>query len=165
MKFLRQQVLGHKNMRFNGLNLGLENEYNFNSSTSIVVPVGGTADRPQAPVNGSFRYNSDTNTFEMYANGAWKTARFDEPATITQETVGTGDDTEDTFGPLNTIPSAGQNVLVLVENVLQLNVTNYELVQNPQTGANTPYADGWYIQFDAPVPNGKPVTVLHGFDR
>lgn len=165
MKFLRQQVLGHKTMRFNGLTLGLDNEYNFNSSTSIVVPVGDTGDRPSAPINGSLRYNTDLNTFETYSNNAWKQMRFDEPATITQETVGTGDDTEDTFGPLLTIPSAGQNVLVLVENVLQLHVTNYELVQNPQTGANAPYADGWYIQFDSPVPNGKPVTVLHGFDR
>jgi len=25
--------------------------------------------------------------------------------------------------------------------------------------------DGWYLQFSSPVPPGKPVTVLHGFDQ
>jgi hypothetical protein len=167
MKYLRQQVLGHKNMRFHGLSMGLDNEFEFFSTTSVKVPAGTTAERPAAPVNGAIRYNTTEGNFETFAGNpsSWKALKFDEPATITQETVGTGDDTEDTFGPLNTIPVAGQNILVLVENVLQLNVTNYELVQNPQTGANAPYADGWYIQFDSPVPLGKPVTVLHGFDR
>ena len=26
-------------------------------------------------------------------------------------------------------------------------------------------SDGWYLQFSSPVPHGKPVVVLHGFDR
>lgn len=27
------------------------------------------------------------------------------------------------------------------------------------------YAAGWYVKFDSPVPYGKPVTVVHGWDR
>lgn len=164
MKYLRQQVLGHKNMRNTGLTMGLDNRFEFDGTHSIVVPIGDDANQP-AGSNGAIRYNTTINNFETFSNGSWRQLRFLEPATITQESLGNGDDTEDTFGPLATIPAAGQNVLVLVENVLQLNVTNYELVQNPTTGANAPYADGWYIQFDSAVPLGKPVTVLHGFDR
>jgi hypothetical protein len=38
---------------------------------SIAVPVGTTGQRSLGPVNGMFRYNTTTGTFEGYANGAW----------------------------------------------------------------------------------------------
>jgi len=38
---------------------------------SIAVPVGTTAQRSLGPVNGMFRYNTTTATFEGYANNAW----------------------------------------------------------------------------------------------
>ena len=78
------------------------------------------------------------------------------------------------FGPLVSgdseypIPVAAQNVLVLVENVFQLSTTNYTLEQSAGgnlTGPNQPYADGWYLKFTSPVDLGKPVTVLHNFDK
>jgi hypothetical protein len=37
----------------------------------VVVPVGNTAARPAVPTNGTFRYNSQTGTFEGYASGNW----------------------------------------------------------------------------------------------
>jgi hypothetical protein len=37
----------------------------------VVVPVGNTAARPAVPANGTFRYNSQTGTFEGYASGNW----------------------------------------------------------------------------------------------
>jgi len=40
-------------------------------TASLTFPIGGTASRPGTPVNGMFRYNSDTGTFEGYANGSW----------------------------------------------------------------------------------------------
>lgn len=39
-------------------------------TAGMVVPVGTTAQRSVGP-NGTFRYNTDTQTFEGYANGAW----------------------------------------------------------------------------------------------
>ena len=33
----------------------------------------------------------------------------------------------------------------------------------PHGGAT--YPSGYYVLFDSPVPVGKPVIVLHGFDR
>jgi hypothetical protein len=38
---------------------------------AMTVPTGTTGDRSGSPVNGMFRYNSDTETFEGYANNAW----------------------------------------------------------------------------------------------
>lgn len=38
---------------------------------SVVVPSGTTGQRSGSPANGMFRYNTDTATFEGYANNAW----------------------------------------------------------------------------------------------
>lgn len=38
---------------------------------SVKIPAGTTAERSGSPVNGMFRYNSQTATFEGYANNAW----------------------------------------------------------------------------------------------
>ena len=90
---------------------------------------------------------------------------------IVQQNLGTGAGTETTFGLLNSgdtdfpIPASAASVIVLVENVFQISTTNYTLVQNPSTGPNAPYAAGWYIVFSTPVPTGKPITVLHNFDK
>ena len=40
------------------------------SKDAVLVPVGNTSDRPTG-ANGYFRYNSETNQFEGYANGSW----------------------------------------------------------------------------------------------
>ena len=107
-------------------------------------------------------------------NGVWKPIRLQEPTTITQQSLGNGDGTETVFGPLASgdsafpVPNAAQNVIVLVENVFQLSTTNYTLEQSVSgnlTGPNQPYADGYYIKFTQAVPVGKPVTVLHNFDK
>jgi hypothetical protein len=37
----------------------------------VKLPSGGTADRPDTPVNGMMRYNTDSLVFEGYINGAW----------------------------------------------------------------------------------------------
>lgn len=65
-----------------------------------------------------------------------------------------------------------QNLLVYVENVPQLPSVNYILEANPP-GTSSPtaylggaaYPPGVYIKFNGAVPFGKPVTVIHGFDR
>ena len=140
---------------------------------ALVVPAGTTAERPSTPANAQLRYNTDNNEFEVYEAGAWKNLRYQEPnpVGIVQQNLGVGDGTETTFGILNSgdtdfpTPASAQSVIVLVENVFQISTTNYTLVQNPSSGPNTPYAAGWYIVFSTPVPTGKPVTVIHNFDK
>lgn len=43
----------------------------FDSTGAIVVPAGTDAQRPATPAEGALRYNTTTNTFEGYSNGAW----------------------------------------------------------------------------------------------
>jgi hypothetical protein len=43
----------------------------FNASTSIVMPVGNTAQRPGVGVTGMLRFNSTTDALEVYDNDSW----------------------------------------------------------------------------------------------
>ena len=167
MKFLKKLQLAKKNLTDDRIAVDANSLVYFESTNAMKLPIGTTNQQPgqsentvTSPANGMVRYNSSTNQLEAYQNSAWRNVRFKEATTITQQTAGTGDGAETKFGPLSPIPTAAQNVLVLVENVMQIATTNYTLVQNPGG-----YAAGWYISFGSPVPVGKPVTVLHGFDQ
>ena len=167
MKFLKKLQLAKKNLTDDRIAVDANSLVYFESTNAIKLPIGTTNQQPgqsgntiTSPANGMVRYNSSTNQLEAYQNSAWRNVRFKEATTITQQSAGTGDGTETKFGPLSPIPTAAQNVLVLVENVMQIATTNYTLVQNPGG-----YAAGWYISFTSAVPLGKPVTVLHGFDQ
>jgi hypothetical protein len=113
---------------------------------AVVVPVGNTAQQPGAGVwtNGMIRYNSQTSEFEGYQSNKWRTFKFKESSPIVQQSLGAGDGATTLFGPLsaaynpantssNTPVSGGQgagqfggqNMLVIVENVIQLFNTNY----------------------------------------
>jgi hypothetical protein len=126
------------------------------------------------------RYNIDTDEFEFRQNNQWRNVSYKEPTTIVQQGPWNGDDIELYFGPLDSGNTAypypelsnPQNMLVFVENVFQISTTNYVLEDNPAgaptaafySGAST-YPAGRYVKFDSAVPYGKPVTVIHGFDR
>ena len=43
----------------------------FTGTGSLTMPNGTTAQRPGTPAEGMIRYNSTTDTFEGYADGAW----------------------------------------------------------------------------------------------
>ena len=167
MRFLKAQstnargIYGNKDIRrdIHGL-------VTLDSTNSVAVPVGTTAQRPLSPTNGMMRYNTTSNVFESYEAGSWAPVRRFAPANIVVQSAGNGDDTETKFGPLsngdsyNPAPAAAQNILVMVENVLQIPTTNYVLEQNPSG-----YAAGWYVVFGTAVPTGKPVTIFHNFDK
>jgi len=181
MRFLKRKNLNFRNVKDNNVAVEITGEVKLDNTNVMLMPNGPTANRPgeigaatATPVNGHMRYNTDTAEVEIYQANAWRTIRFKESTGITQQTAGTGDDTETKFGPLNPAPPTtvesgetwgGQNLIVLVENVFQIHTTNYTIEQNPVAGPGAPYAAGYYIVFDNPVPTGKAVTVLHGFDR
>lgn len=81
----------------------------------------------------------------------------------------------DSAYPSQSVPdvSKPQNLIVYVENVPQLPNTNYtlEALDGSTTSAPTGYLlganypAGVYIKFVGSIPYGKPVTVIHGFDR
>ena len=171
MRYIRRQTT---NTQSSGIGRGvhvkpIDKEVVLDSKNSVLVPKGTTADRPQFPKNGHIRYNTDDNRFEVYEASRWDGIRNTAPssnAPITIQNLGNGDASETLFGTLNSgdpfypIPIAAQNILVFVENVYQLPITNYDLVQNP---AGKPA--GWYLEFASPVDAGKPVTAIHNFDK
>lgn len=132
-----------------------KNIYMDNTKQSLVLPIGTTSQKPGqagnvSPINGMIRYNSQTNEFEGYQSNKWRRFKFKEVSPITQQNLGAGDDATVYFGPLSTVydPSnmsssmpgsgdqssgayGGQNIFVVVENVIQIFGTNYTVEQNP----------------------------------
>jgi hypothetical protein len=153
----------------------------FNANGGMMLPKGSTAERPQltgvrqpTDANGTIRYNTTTSSIEAYVGNAWEVVRAPGASVINKQTlVPLGDDVETVFGTLNesylsSFSASDDNIIVLVENVFQLSVTNYTVEQSiggNLTGPNAPYADGWYIKFTSPVPSGKAVTVYHGYSN
>jgi hypothetical protein len=169
MRLLKAQNTNLRSIKGKGVKYDINNQVIVDSSNVILIPVGTQAERPLSPANGHVRYNTDDNQFEFYANGAWREVRYKEPNQdpgITQQNLGNGDASTTVFGPLNSgdtdfpVPAAAQNILVLVENVFQISGTNYTLVQNPSG-----FPTGYYIEFSSAPDLGKPITVLHNFDK
>lgn len=168
MRFLKAQNTNARNIIGKGVRYDIDEQIVFDSSNSILIPKGTTAERPESPSNGHVRYNTDNDELESYSRGAWRRVRFNEPNPlgITQQNLGNGDASEVFFGPLDSgdsdfpVPDAAQNILVFVENVFQISGTNYVLTQNPSG-----LVEGYYIEFTSAPDLGKPITVLHNFDK
>ena len=52
-------------------NLTVTGNGTFQGTGFLLIPKGTVAQRPAVPVAGEIRFNTDTNQFEGYANGAW----------------------------------------------------------------------------------------------
>lgn len=147
MRYLRKQVINRRAPWDQRLSVDINNAVVMTTTNTVVLPSGTTAQRPVLPVNGMLRYNTDITTggeLEVYQSGAWRSLRFKEPSLITQQSLGAGDGINLYFGPLNPAPATtaqngvtwdvtqmAKNLLVVVENVIQLSVINYSVVQNP----------------------------------
>lgn len=143
MRYLRKQVLNRRAPFDQRLSVDINDAVVMTTTNNVTLPSGTTAQRPVLPVNGMMRYNTDIVTggeLEIYQSSTWRSLRFKESTQITQQSLGAGDGTNLYFGPLIPAPPStvqsntiwgGQNVLVIVENVLQLATTNYTVVQNP----------------------------------
>lgn len=190
MRLLKAQNTNLRNIYGKGVKYDTKDLVTVDSTNSIIVPKGtgdtafsaGTPQnqRPVSSINGMVRYNTTDDQFEVYQNGAWREIRFKEPNQdpgIVWQNLGNGDATETVFGEINSndtdfpVPAAAENILVLIENVVQIPTTNYEIRQTAQvdiTGPNAPYTEadtGWWIEFTSAVPLGKPVTIIHNLDK
>jgi hypothetical protein len=155
MRYLKRQNLNRRVASDTTLYSDVANANVYISPTgggSVSVPVGTNSQRPASPTNGMMRYNTDIvsgGQMEVYSAGRWRGLRFAEQGPITQQSLGAGDGTATVFGPLNSTyynPTSnnangttvdGQNILVVVENVLQLFNSNYTVVNNPSVTGET----------------------------
>lgn len=181
MRFLRRQVTNRRAPDDSRLAVDISNNILMRSPAALQIPSGSDIERPTVGFRygdatgdllGMIRYNTDSGQLEGYQAGQWRAFRFKEPTGINVQGVGSGDAVETYFGPIATpatiaesgvtwdIAQKGKNIIVVVENVIQIWNTNYILEQNP-VGKTA----GYYIKFDDPVPYGKPVTVISGFEK
>lgn len=156
MRFVKQALLKSKFIVDKSVFVDINGVVSFEGSKSgLTLGSGTTEDRSSAPVNGTLRYNTTLNELEVYVDNAWEQIRTSRPGKIIVQNLGTGDASITDFGPLNPTPLEAGNILVLVENVVQIPDVNYTLVQGSGNKS---------VRFDSPVPFGKDVTVIHGYD-
>ena len=265
MRYLKTLTLNRRRIYDERVAVTTGNDLLLDTLNTLILPNSNTV--IASPALGQMRYNTATAQVEVYqgtnlGSATWRAFRFKEATQITTQHLGYGDAITTLFGPLNPAPPSvvesgatwsGANLIVMVENVIQLHVTNYTIVQNPMLdgqvytpktigtnniGSSTinfnpaapvgfvvyPAVDitgatvsgsasispgttvlsyitnedgiltsitlsspiisanitagttititddanstvGYYIQFSSGVPLGKPVVVLHGFDR
>jgi len=92
-----------------------------NSTDSMIIPTGSTAQRPGTGVEGMLRINSSTYKMEYYANSEWKTA--DSAFTVIASETFDGDDSTVAFTLSDSQTTA--SCIVAINGVLQLPVTAY----------------------------------------
>ena len=116
-------------------------------STSVVMPSGSSATRPDAPVFGQFRFNTDVGLIEFYNGIVWSTLSAGGSIAYTvDDFVGNGVTTVFTMSVQEAI---AQQIIVFVGSVYQIPVTNYTV------------NGGFDITFTSAPPLGLPVNVIH----
>ena len=124
------------------------------SVNSVALPKGTTSNQPTGAVSGMLRYNTTLNMLEFYNGSSWKQ--------VQGGSNGVGSITRDTFfldgstlvyGPLSFTPAADSSVLVFIGGVFQ-DDSQYDI-----SGTNITLSS--ILEGD----QGKPLTILHGFDR
>lgn len=116
-------------------------------STSVVVPVGDTADRPTSPVFGSFRYNTSIGTLEFFNGTVFKPVGVSGEVDIVVDSF-TGDGSTLTYA-LSVTTTDAEQVIVFVGSIYQ-QPTTYSI-----TGG------GNDITFTGAPPDGEPINVIH----
>ena len=156
MRFVKQAFLKNKFIVDRSLFVDINGSVQFAGAIQgIQIGGGNTSQRSPAPANGTIRYNTQLGELEVYVGNSWELLRTNRPGTISVQNLGTGDASATEFGPLDPAPVAAENIITLVENVIQIPGVNYTLVNN---------SGDKYVKFDSPVPFGKDVTVMHGYD-
>ncbi len=168
MRYLQRQLLSNRQVINYGVAVSSGGEVVVNTTNNILVPKGTTGQRPITPSNGMVRYNTTLNEMEVYQGGAWRKLRFKEPGGITWQSLGIGDGSTTTFGPITNLATSAasgvtwdvtqiaQNILVLVENVVQIPNTNYQVTQ---------VGPDYYLQFTGPSIANKEIIVVKGLDQ
>lgn len=116
-------------------------------TTSVVMPIGSSATRPDAPVFGQFRFNTDIGLIEFFNGATWQSLSAGGSIAYTVDNfVGNGVTTVFT---MSVAEAVAQQIIVFVGGVYQIPVTNYTV-------------DGSFnITFTSAPPLAAPVNVIH----
>lgn len=125
----------------------LKNRQFQSGSSGMVIPTGSSATRPDAPVFGLMRYNTDLASIEFFNGSIFQTVATSGGINYTVDTfTGTGSQTVFT---MSVTVSNAEDIIVFVGSLYQLPVTNYTV-------------DGGYdITFESAPPDGISINVIH----
>ena len=113
----------------------------------MVIPTGSSATRPDAPVFGLMRYNTDIGLIEFFNGSIFQSVAVSGGINYTVDTF-TGDGVTDAFN-MSVAVSSADEIIVFVGNLYQIPVTNYTV-----NGSVT-------ILFTSAPPDGVPINVIH----
>ena len=118
-------------------------------STGIRMPTGSSAQRPDAPVFGIFRYNTDLGAVEYFNGSVF--VQLGAAGAVTYTVFNdTGDGVTTTFGPLPDSVAGDEQVIVFVGSIYQTPTVAYSI-----TGAGNDD-----ITFTSAPPSGEPISVI-----
>jgi hypothetical protein len=100
----------------------------FNSASQIALPVGTQAQRPVTPVDGSVRFNTDTQLWEGYAQGGWGQLGVGTGSAVDFQGF-TADGSTHNF-TMNQTPLGAASIIVAVNGVVQQPGTAYNVSGN-----------------------------------
>lgn len=116
-------------------------------STSVVMPTGSSATRPDAPVFGQFRFNTDIGLIEFYNGAVWSSVSSAGSISYTVDNfVGNGTTTVFTMSDPVAI---AQQIIVFVGSIYQDPTTAYTV------------NGGYDITFTSAPPNTVTINVIH----
>lgn len=116
-------------------------------SSGVVIPTGSTATRPESPVFGLIRFNTDTGLIEFFNGSIFQSLSTAGGVNYTVDTF-TGDGSTTVF-TMSESESTADEIMVFVGSLYQTPVTNYTV-------------DGTVnITFTSAPPDGVPINVIH----
>ena len=117
-------------------------------NTAIGIPVGSASERPDEPVFGQIRFNTDSGKVEYYDGIIWSTVSKQGDVAIEVDSF-TGDSVTTVFTMSENVIDEEQ-VLVFVGSIYQIPVTNYTVSGN------------YDITFASAPPSTTPINIIHG---
>ena len=138
MKFYKRLNLDSHNAQSNRFAVEEDGRAIVDTTSSLRLPKGLTDERPALDIEtGQVRQNTTLQELEALVRTTWERIRTVRPATITVQNFGSGNYFSNIFGPLNTGYQASYddggaaNIQVYVDNVFQIPLTNYDLINDP----------------------------------
>ena len=98
----------------------------FNSTNSILIPVGNTSQRPGTPVTGMMRFNTSTDSLEFYDADSWTSAGTTFTIVVSDQYTGNGSQTTFTLSQNSTTAAT----IVSINGVVQIPTTAYSVTGN-----------------------------------
>lgn len=125
----------------------LKNRELQSGSTGIRIPTGSAATRPDNPVFGMIRYNTDSGLVEFYNGSIWQSMSAGGSISYTVDNF-TGDGSTTVF-TMTIEESSEEQIIVFVGSIYQDPATAYTV------------DGGFDITFTSAPPNTVPISVIH----